>query len=140
MPFHRNKLYLFLSVACLTGYIWLYFTSSVASGSTAPFTTDVCIIKHTTNIPCPSCGSTRSALALLQGNFIESLYWNPIGILLLLILLATPAWIAYDLYTKKSSLHTFYFKLESYLRKKSIAIPALILVIGNWCWNIFKGL
>jgi len=139
MPSHRNNIYLLLSVACMAGYIWLYFAYAATPDTSGPFA-EVCIIKHATNIPCPSCGATRSALALLHGDFLDSLYWNPIGILLLIILLATPAWVLYDLCAKKITLQKFYFNTESFLRQKSVAIPAIILLVGNWFWNIYKGL
>jgi Protein of unknown function (DUF2752) len=135
MPFHRNKLYLLLSAACLAGYIWLYVSlPAIASGN------EVCLIKHVTNMPCPSCGSTRSVMALLQGHFMQSIYWNPFGLLLLAALVGTPIWIAYDLYTRKNSLQNFYLKTETALQKKAIAIPAILMVLCNWCWNIYKGL
>ena len=139
MPFHRNKLYLLLTVACVAGYIWLYYTYTTSLPRSEAFA-DVCIFKHLTNIPCPSCGATRSALAFIKGDILGSIYWNPIGILLLFMLVATPIWMLYDMSTQKNSLLKFYFKTEAFLRKRQVAIPAMLLVIGNWFWNIYKGL
>ena len=139
MGLNRNKLYSLLAVACLAGYIWL-FSNYSAPISTEGSTLEVCLIKHITNIPCPSCGATRSAVSLLKGSYIESLYWNPIGILLIIILAVTPVWLLYDVTTKRSTLLQFYFKTESFFRRKRIALPAIVLVMGNWIWNIYKGL
>jgi hypothetical protein len=101
---------------------------------------NICIIKHVTNIPCPSCGSTRSVLSLLQGNFIDAIYLNPIGLLLVIIMIIAPIWIFYDIITKKESFLNSYKKLEFLLQQKKIAIPSILLILSNWIWNISKGL
>ncbi len=79
-------------------------------------------------------------MALLQGNFLDALYWNPFGLLLIAVLAVTPAWVAIDLIARKNSLQKFYLQTEQLLRQKSVAIPAILIVLGNWCWNIYKGL
>jgi hypothetical protein len=139
MSIRKNKLYLLLTITCLAGYIWLISNLLILSTeNTEGFS--VCLIKHATNIPCPSCGATRAILALLKGEFLESLYWNPMGVILFSILLISPLWIGYDLLFRKETLLTYYHKTEQTLQQKWVAIPAIILVIGNWIWNIYKGL
>ena len=71
----RNKLYYLLTIACIAGYSWLYFSMNSNQSQQGGF--EVCLIKHVTDIPCPSCGSTRSVVSLVQGNFIDALYMNP---------------------------------------------------------------
>ncbi|MCD4679404.1 MAG: DUF2752 domain-containing protein [Bacteroidales bacterium] len=139
MPLSRNKLYIFLTVSCIVGYIWLFINYTILANNS---TNEVgfCIIKHVTNIPCPSCGSTRSILSILKGNLSESLYWNPIGMILFLIIVITPLWIVFDYLFHKDSLLKFYKKSEKVLRQKKVAIPAIILILANWIWNIYKGL
>lgn len=139
MPIRKNKLYLLLTIACLAGYIWLFinYSRSAAPGSNE---TGVCLIKEVTNIPCPSCGATRAVLTLLEGHFMESLFWNPLGVILLLILVISPLWLAFDLLSGRDTLYCFYNKMETILREKWVAIPAIGLVLGNWIWNIIKGL
>ena len=39
----------------------------------------VCTLKAVTGYPCPSCGTTRSASALIAGHWKEGLYTNPLG-------------------------------------------------------------
>jgi hypothetical protein len=79
-------------------------------------------------------------LSLLNGDISEALWINPIGALLLPMLVVIPLWIIFDLITKKSSLHNFYLKIEVVIRRKAVAVPAIVLVIANWMWNISKGL
>lgn len=39
----------------------------------------LCPFKVTTGLPCPGCGLTRSAVALLHGDPMTSLYYHPLG-------------------------------------------------------------
>lgn len=135
----KNKLYLLLLLACLVGYT---YTAISYRAITQPNSKElvVCFIKHTTSIPCPSCGSTRSMISLLQADISSALYWNPIGLVLFTILIIAPFWILYDVLKRKSSLFIFYTRMEVFLRRKWVFIPALLLVTGNWIWNIYKDL
>ena len=137
MVLSRNKLYLLLFIACLAGYIWLFF---VTSNTANKISADVCVIKHLTSVPCPSCGSTRSVVSLANGNFKEALIFNPLGYIVAAIMLVTPLWIILDLATRKKTLFDFYKKIEIQLKKPKIAIPFILLLIFNWIWNIAKEL
>jgi hypothetical protein len=138
MNLNRNKLYSILYMACTTGYIWVYFNARPHIINTKPI--EVCLIKHLTTIPCPSCGSTRSVIALTKGNFIEAISINPIGYIIAVIMIVSPLWIMIDLVCKQNTLFTFYQKTETYLKKPRYAMPLLVLVVINWFWNIAKGL
>ena len=135
MPLGKKKFYAILSLACIIGYTWLTFTIKLENNSVG-----VCLIKQVTNIPCPSCGSTRSILSLLHGDVMEALYINPFGLLIAIIMLLVPIWIIFDIAFKKKTLYDFYFRFESFIRKPIVAIPLVLLVIINWLWNITKGL
>lgn len=135
----RNRLYLFFILSCLAGYIWIYVAYHTRSETHNPIYGG-CLIKHVTNVPCPSCGSTRSALSLIKGDFVSSMYWNPFGIVLVLFGLVVPFWILFDCSLRKDTFYNFYRKAEQGLKRKIIAIPALLLIIANWVWNIYKGL
>lgn len=138
MSLNRNKLYSILFIGCLTGYIWIYYI--ITKTHTDNPSVEVCIIKHTLNIPCPSCGSSRSVISLLNGNFTEAALINPLGYIIAIIMVSTPLWIAYDLSTKRKTLFEFYQKTESFLKKPLYATPLILLVIINWIWNITKEL
>jgi hypothetical protein len=125
-------------MACAAGYIWLYFI--ISNDYTKNKSFEVCLIKYTTNIPCPSCGSTRSIISLAQGNFIGALSINPIGFVIAVIMLLSPIWIITDTLSKRNTLFNFYKKIEIYLTKPLHAILLIFLVILNWIWNITKGL
>jgi hypothetical protein len=138
MPLDRNKLFSILFIACLAGYVWLYF--SITKNITEKKSVEVCLIKNVTNIPCPSCGSTRSVISLTKGDFLGALNFNPIGYLVALIMLIAPVWIIADTIKRTKTLFEFFLKIETYLKRPQIAIPLILLVFINWIWNITKGL
>lgn len=161
----RTRFYGLIIALCTAGYIWLFLgmqsdgfslagrggspvADLVAPGeshhsSPAPKARKelpgVCLFKHATTIPCPSCGSTRSVLHILHGDLRGGLYWNPLGFILLVGLIVAPVWIAHDLLRRKNSLLVSFRRMEIWLRKWWIALPAVILVLGNWVWNLVKG-
>lgn len=136
MQSRKSRVYSFFIGLLILGFSWIVFT--FFSGSKLNLI--VCPIKSITGFPCPSCGSTRSVLELLRGDFLEAIYINPLGILLFFLALICPIWLIYDLITKQETLWVFYNKFESWISQKKIAIPLIIFVLANWIWNICKGL
>ncbi|HLP74064.1 MAG TPA: DUF2752 domain-containing protein [Bacteroidales bacterium] len=135
----RKKLYILLSVALLAGYILLFveiFTHRMAK-DVVP---DLCIFKTVTGLPCPACGSTRSVLSLFDGNVAGALRINPLGFVIVLVLLAGPVWLSYDIISRRKTLYDSYLKAENILRKPFVAAPLIVLLLINWAWNIAKGL
>ncbi len=57
-----------------------------------------CPLHAWTGVPCPGCGSTRAALALLRGDVFGAFAWNPLAALGLVAALAAgalaPLWVA----------------------------------------------
>lgn len=56
-----------------------------------------CLLRHVTGIPCPTCGSSRAALALIHGEVLDALRWNPAVTLAILAFgvggVLAPAWV-----------------------------------------------
>ncbi len=135
----RRKLYILLSVGLLAGYVLVFF--EILSQKSAKDTTpDLCLFKIVTGLPCPSCGSTRSVLSLINGNLMDAVKINPLGLIIAAILLFSPFWLAYDLITGRESLYRNYLKAEALLRRPLVAAPLILLLLANWVWNIAKGL
>ena len=133
----KDRLYSLLGWACLAGYLYLMvYLFLLPDGSGM----GICIFKHITGIPCPSCGSTRAVKALLHGDFIGSIVLNPIGILVAVIMIVLPVWLIVDITQNKQSLYLFYRRFENFVRKPGIAAILIILVVANWIWGICKGL
>lgn len=126
-----------MAFACLAGYIYLAYTISNAQ-SHNDF--GVCIIKEASGYPCPSCGSTRSVMSIIHGDLVDALHWNPIGVILVIILAVTPFWLTFDLVSGNDSVLKFYHTIEHVFSQRKYAIPAIVLVLANWIWNFYKGL
>lgn len=134
----RNRFYWILSLFYLTGLFWiLFFLFQAYSGSASEFSP--CIFKWITGLPCPSCGATRSLMALVQGRFEVAFFLNPLGYFYLILALVFPVWLAIDLAFRKESLFSNYLKFNSFFRNKWTAFPALALVLSIWIWNIIKN-
>lgn len=135
----RYRLYFFLAISCLAGYSWIFLNFFISS-SHLKAKLNVCLFKRVTTIPCPSCGTTRSVLSLINFDFPTAFYLNPLGIIILPALLILPFWLAFDILTQRQSLFSFYGKFETAVKKKRLAIPAILIVLIIWISNIYKGL
>lgn len=124
--------------ACVAGYVWILYntTRSISEQNSG----EVCFIKRVTNIPCPSCGSTRSVMLLTEGEFIGALKLNPIGYLVAIVMLIAPIWIVADTIKRTNTLFDFYLEIEVFLKRPKVAIPLILLLVINWIWNVTKGL
>lgn len=100
----------------------------------------VCTLKTVTGYPCPSCGTTRSASALIAGRWQEGLYANPLGVVVLVWLIITTLWLLYDALVWRNTLQQAYKRAERMLLHWYVWVPLIILVLLNWMWNIQKGL
>lgn len=78
-------------------------------------------------------------IAFIHGNFVQGFLWNPLGFFLLLALIIFPFWLLYDLVLRKNSFYGFYATLEKSIIQKKVAWPMGLLMLLNWCWNIYKG-
>ncbi len=126
-----------MGLGSVAGFFWLVFNYNTYRQNDG---ITVCFIKNVTGIPCPSCGSTRAVEALIHGHLVESILWNPIGLILTTLVIVLPIWILIDLARKQNSLFDFYQRAEIVLRQRKYAIPAITLLVANWIWNIYKGL
>lgn len=129
----KNQLYVFILLACVLGFGWLFYVKNNNS------TLSVCLVKKITNIPCPSCGTTRSVEAIINGKLYQALLYNPFGYIVFFIMIIAPIWIIKDGLCNSDSFHSFYKKLEERIQNKKTAIVLITLVIINWIWNIYKN-
>ena len=94
---------------------------------------DDCQFLVTTGIPCPSCGMTTSFAWFVRGNFLASLYVQPMG-----TLLAAAAGMAFwgGLYIATTG-KPVYRRLLAELPPVYYVIVPLGVAIAAWAWKIF---
>ena len=131
-----KRIYLLLGGLALAGHAWLLYY--LVFGGPADSSFLACPTRKLTGIPCPACGTTRSAAALAQGQFESALWTNPLGYLALAFLIFIPMWIVYDLLQKSQSLKQAYQLAEAKFKQPKFAWPLTLLLLANWIWNIFK--
>ena len=135
----KEQLYPVVIAFSLLGYGWIgsnyYFENSHEH-----FLMDVCLFKNVTGVPCPSCGMTRSIVALLGGDVSSSLFLHPLGVVVSLALLLFPVWIAFDVFRSNQSFYNFYSYVEQLYKRKSFVYPSVVFALTLWCWNILKTL
>lgn len=97
-----------------------------------------CLFRYIFHIPCPSCGTTRAVRAVFHGEWLESLYFNPLGILLSILMVVIPIWIIIDLSKGTSSFLKAYQATEKKLQRWPYALTGIVAILINWIWNIVK--
>ena len=130
-----NKSHYWVYPLTIAGYAWLLwsFTTSSNAGT-------VCLFKHVTGLACPSCGSTRSILSIIEGDLDAAFMLNPLGFLALLALAAVPIIGIWGALKNRNLIGAVVSWFEAKLRQPTIALPLVALVLCNWVWNMFKGL
>lgn len=94
-----------------------------------------CPLHHLTGIPCAGCGSTRSTDALLHGDFLRALWFNPL-------------WTAACFATLLLWLHSFRivlgkkprWRLDRLTRLEDwlLRLAFVLLLLANWGWVLFR--
>jgi hypothetical protein len=135
----QKHFYRAFTLVTLAGYVWiggnLIWGDDGRSGMT------LCLFKRLTGVACPSCGATRSMLALLHGDAGYAFHINPLGFVLLPMLIILPWWLCTDFVLLDNSLYRTSGKLrQTFIKYRWTATTGAILLIANWGWNIFKTL
>lgn len=132
---NKKSFYFFITTLLSLSYFWIFYNHQPHSSQDF----GVCVLKETTNIPCPACGTTRSVLFLLKGEIIQSFFTNPLGILAILGMFSVNIILVYDLFFKEKKLYDFYIKFDEKMKNPYLFLPLTLLFLLNWIWNVLKG-
>lgn len=120
--------------------IWLAVSvSSIAAGAAwlaLGLPSPRCPFLAITGLPCVTCGSTRSVIALLHGDFLPALRWNPLAFVVLCGLLA------FDLYATIVLIgRTVRLRIVDWTaRERNVTrIVVVGLVALNWIYLLAHG-
>lgn len=133
-----RKFYYFTSFFLIIGLGWIGYNFFYFQQAKPAI--QVCILKNTSGLPCPSCGTTRSVLNLLHGDILPAILINPFGVFAFIGLTVIPFWILYDCWNAKTTLWIYYLKFINSFSNKKFSFVVIILILLNWIWNIQKGI
>ncbi|MGQ9495106.1 MAG: DUF2752 domain-containing protein [Thermoanaerobaculaceae bacterium] len=121
--------------------LWLFLvTGAMASTSHWPQWAQLlppCPFRELTGLPCPTCGTTRAALALGQGNLGQAISINPLAVATLLGAAGFSGWLAFRCAMGRP--------VPLWLRSLQFAWPlwlrgaVWLLLAGNWLWLLMAG-
>ncbi len=113
---------------CCSPLIGSYFYNQ---GHRLPFL--VCPLKYWTGIPCPTCGMTRSFMAVSQGDWSQAVEQHLFGPLLFASFIIATIHITLELLTKHH-ITAFYTQL---LRHKKLQHLSLIILISYYVIRLY---
>ncbi len=91
----------------------------------------LCHLRRLTGVPCPTCGSTRLARALLQGRVLDAAGQNP-------FVFALAAGLGFWLVLRVGFGRRLEVQLHSWQRRAGWIIAAA-LFFANWAYVIWKN-
>jgi Protein of unknown function (DUF2752) len=118
---------------------WLWGVTAVSSLLLRPFGLALaphlpaCPFRSLTGIPCPTCGTTHAAVALLHADLPGALAANPLLACALLVFFAggalAPLWTL-----ARAPIPTLPSPLPRWLRAAIVAA-----LLANWAWVVIQG-
>ena len=89
-----------------------------------------CLFRRVTGVPCPSCGTTRGVLSLIDGRALDALALNPLmisGLVAVVVAgVVAPLWA-----WRPGRLPRIQHPLPRWFR-----IAAVLALLANWAWVI----
>jgi hypothetical protein len=94
----------------------------------------ICPLRALTGIPCPTCGSTRSFLALLRGEWTASFAFNPLATMMVF---GSACYIALAVvfFLARREIPVFRATRRGWL---SMAGGVLLLALANWVYLLLR--
>lgn len=94
----------------------------------------MCAFLLLTDLPCLTCGMTRSWVALVHGDVLDALLWNPGGVALCVITGAAAV------YAAARQLGAPAVRLRSTARERRVLRGLLVVaVVVNWSYVVLAG-
>lgn len=137
--------YSFAIAGPVAGAIYLWWVRAKILATDISGATDlpdllVCPINRVTGIPCPSCGTSRTILQILEPDLIQSSLFNPLGIIVLTALVVFPIWTLRDLIRGERSMYRTAGAGEQLVRSNRILRYALLaLIAAIWIGLLLQG-
>lgn len=115
-----------LGASALIGSLWIH----------AGLPTPLCPLHAVTGLPCPTCGSTRAAIALVHGDLATALAWNP---LMTLVMIGAALYVLYAAVVVIRNIPRLRWTPPSRSESRGIRIGVILLIAINWGYLIWRG-
>jgi hypothetical protein len=99
----------------------------VGIGGTGIVLPGTCVSRYVFGLPCPGCGLTRSFVSLAHGDLVESLRFNPAGVLLFALIALQIPFRVMQIWRVRQGLDPW---RADWLN--GVAIVAAVALIGQW--------
>jgi hypothetical protein len=130
----RRQLYFLVLFIGFAGQIWIVYSYKKLERQEEAFNT--CIFKWVTGIPCPSCGTIHSIVAILHGDPEKALKENPLGFAGILMVAIIPFWILADMVFGMESFYRAYLRTNIFLKKKPVLSGLLFIILALWIFKL----
>jgi len=94
-----------------------------------------CHFRNWTGVPCPTCGSTRMVEALLRGEIVAALGWNP---LVFLALAGVAVWAVVSTVNRLFGLPALRVIFGS-RERQLLRVGAVTVLAAAWAYLIWRG-
>jgi len=95
-----------------------------------------CQFRGWTGLPCPTCGTTRMAEAVFDGDVLGALSWNP---MVFLGLLGVAAWAVWVTGRRVLGLSDVRIILDA-SERRIVRFTAVIALLSAWAYLIARGI
>ncbi|HHQ47619.1 MAG TPA: DUF2752 domain-containing protein [Acidobacteria bacterium] len=118
---------------------WIWGLSAVVGIALAPVWPRLvpllprCAFHRLTGYPCPTCGTTRAALALLHGHILQAIVYNP------LMAVLGCAFVAGGILAPLWALAGLPLPVVPSNAWKPLRIAALLAILVNWAYLLLAG-
>ncbi|MFH1844996.1 MAG: DUF2752 domain-containing protein [bacterium] len=121
----RLLVFPYLAVVALIAVLFVFWGRTIEQLAFCP-------LRRMTGIPCPTCGGTHAALALVKLDFAAALAWNP---LLTGVMLAFAGWVAYAVL---ATLMPKWRRQLQFTTREVLLLRCLAggLLLGGWVYQI----
>ncbi len=92
-----------------------------------------CTFHRLTGHPCPTCGTTRAALALLHGHVIDAITYNP------LMTVLGCAFVAGGIVAPFWALGRLPLPVIPRTAWRPLRIAAVVAILANWAYLLLSG-
>jgi hypothetical protein len=99
-----------------------------------PLPLDLCLFKHVTGRPCPTCGLTRAFCHAAQGHWAQSVVYHPLGPPLALAVAGWMAWSAAEAWRGRPALDRLRGRVGTV-----VLAGAFVLTLAAWIARLVSG-